>query len=132
MEINQLTKTVIESCIKIHTTVGPVCFERVYEEILYYELIRKGIKTERQVTMPICYETLLISGAFKLDLLIDDQLIAELKSIEVVLPIHYKQMTTYLKLMNLKHGIILNFKVNLMKEGIFRVFNNCGNLRLRD
>ena len=130
MEINTLTKTVIESCIKIHSTVGPGCFEKVYEEILYYELVKKGIKTERQVSMPIRYETLFISGAFKLDLLVEDRLIAEIKSIECMAPVHYKQVTTYLKLMNLKHGIILNFKVNRMKEGIHRVFNNFGNSRL--
>ena len=130
MEINELTGTVIESCIKIHSTVGPGCYEKVYEEILNYELFKKGIKVERQIYMPIKYETLFIPKACVMDLLIENQLIAEIKSIENVLPVHYRQTTTYLKLMNLKHGMIINFKVNRMKEGIHRVFNNSGNLNL--
>ena len=79
--------------------------------------------------MPIQYETLCVPDAYKLDLFIDNQLIAELKSIETVLPVHFKQLMTHLKLMNLKHGILINFKVNMMKEGIHRVFNNYGKLK---
>lgn len=79
--------------------------------------------------MPIQYETLHVPDAYKLDLFIDNQLIAELKSIETVLPVHFKQLMTHLKLMNLKHGMLINFKVNMMKEGIHRVFNNYGRLK---
>ena len=77
--------------------------------------------------MPISYEVLQINDAYKLDLLIEDKVIIEIKSVEHVLPVHFKQVNTYLKLMNLKHGILLNFKVDLMKNGIHRVFNNFGN-----
>jgi GxxExxY protein len=129
MDIDKLTKLVIEICIKIHSTIGPGCFEKVYEEILYHELVKRDIPVQRQLLMPIQYETLFIPDAYKLDLFVDNQLITELKSIEFVTPAHYKQLMTHLKLMNLKYGMLLNFKVNLMKEGIHRVFNNFGRLK---
>jgi GxxExxY protein len=127
MEINQLTGTIIELCIKIHSTIGPGCFERVYEDLLYYEIQKRDIPLQRQLLMPICYEELRIQDAYKLDLLVDDRLIVEIKSVENVLGVHYKQLQTYLKLMKLKNGLLLNFKVDLMKNGVHRVFNNFGN-----
>ena len=126
MHIDELTKLVINLCIKIHTRIGPGCFEKVYEEILYYELIRAEIKVERQLLLPINYEELNIRRAYKLDLLVDDKLIVELKSIQPLPPVFYNQLQTYLVLTNLKHGLLLNFKVPLMKDGIHRVFNNKG------
>lgn len=127
MEANKITALVVDSCIKIHTVIGPGCFERVYEEILYYELNRKNLYLQRQITMPISYEALQINDAYKLDLLVENKVVIEIKSVEHIIPVHFKQVTTYLKLLNLKHGMLLNFKVDLMKEGIYRVFNNFGN-----
>jgi GxxExxY protein len=98
----------------------------VYEEILYYELTKLGIKVERQIIMPISWDDLDLPKAFKLDLLVDDKLILELKSVYPLPTVYFKQIKSHLSLMNLKHGFILNFKVNLMKEGIHRVFNNFG------
>ena len=126
MENNILTGIVVDSCIKIHTAVGPGCYEKVYEEILCYEFEKKGLSFLRQITLPITYESLLVKDAYKIDILLEDKIIIEIKSVEHLLPVHYKQVTTYLKLMNLKNGILLNFKVDLMKEGIHRVFNNFG------
>ena len=126
MYIDDLTNLVINLCIKIHTRIGPGCFEKVYEEILYYELIQAGIKVERQMLLPIQYEELHIRNAYKLDLLIDNKLIAELKSVYPLPPVHFNQLQTHLVLTNLKHGLLLNFKVPLMKDGIHRVFNNKG------
>ena len=130
MNINTLTGIVINLCIKIHSTVGPGCFEKVYEEILYYELIGKGFNVKRQLCLPINYEKLHIENAYKLDLLVDDRLVIELKSINPMPSVFYKQIRTQLSLLNLKHGLLLNFKVELMKEGIFRVYNNAGRERL--
>ena len=127
MEANTITGIIVDASIKIHTAIGPGCYERVYEELLYFELNKRKLNTCRQVTMPIAYETLYINDAYKLDLLIENKVIIEIKSTEHILPVHFKQLNTYLKLMNLKHGILLNFKVDLMKDGIFRVFNNFGN-----
>jgi GxxExxY protein len=109
MDINQLTGEVIRLCLKIHSTIGPGCFERVYEEILYYELAKNGMAVNRQVEMPISYETLFIPRAYKLDLLVENKLIVEIKSVETILPVHFRQMNTQLKLMKLKHGMIINF-----------------------
>lgn len=111
---------------KIHSNVGPGCLERVYEEILYFEICKRNISVRRQVSMPIVYERLNIPEAYKIDLLIDERLILEIKSIEAIAPVHFKIVMTYLNLMNLKNGMILNFKVNRMKEGIHRIFNNNG------
>lgn len=126
MHIDDLTNLVINLCIKIHTRIGPGCFEKVYEEILFYELIRSEIKVERQLLLPINYEELNIRRAYKLDLLVDDKLVVELKSIHPLPPVFYNQLQTHLVLTNLKHGLLLNFKVPLMKDGIHRVFNNKG------
>ena len=126
MEINKLTGLVVDTAIKIHTKVGPGCFEKVYEEILYYELQKSGITIHRQLLLPIEYETLNIENAYKLDLLVDNKLVLELKSVYPLPPVYFKQLKTQLALLNLKHGMILNFKVDLMKDGIYRIYNNSG------
>ena len=130
MDINILTGIVIELCIKIHSKIGPGCFERVYEEILYYELTKLGFKVERQILLPIVYEELKIENAYKLDLLVEDMLVIELKSLSPLPPVYFKQIRTQLSLINLKNGMLLNFKVELMKEGIHRVYNNNGRIKL--
>ena len=127
MEANKITALIVDSCIRIHTAIGPGCYERVYEELLYFEVNKRNLYLERQLTMPISYESLQIDDAYRLDLLVENKIIVEIKSVEHILPVHFKQVNTYLKLMNLKHGMLLNFKVDLMKEGIHRVFNNFGN-----
>jgi GxxExxY protein len=124
--INELTGIVIDLCIKIHTRVGPGCFERVYEEILYYELTKLGFKVQRQLLLPIEYDELYIKDAYKIDLLIEDKLVTELKSKFPLPPVDFNQIHTHLSLLNLKHGLLINFKVPKMKEGIHRVFNNFG------
>ena len=129
MDINTLTEVVIGLCIKIHSRIGPGCFERVYEEILYYELTKLGFKVERQVLLPIVYDDLKIDNAYKLDLLVEDMLVLELKTLHPLPPVYFKQIRTHLTLLELKYGMLLNFKVELMKDGIHRVFNNHGRLK---
>jgi GxxExxY protein len=124
MSINKLTEIIIGVCIKIHSRIGPGCFERVYEELLYYELTKLGFKIRRQLLLPIQYEELFIKEAYKIDLLIEDKLVLELKSVFPLPPVFFKQVHTQLSLLNLKHGMLINFKAPLMKEGIHRVFNN--------
>jgi GxxExxY protein len=126
MEINELTGIVVNICIKIHNRIGPGCFEKVYEEILYYELQKLGILVERQLMLPIAYDELHIKNAYKIDLLVDKKLVLELKSVDPLPIVYFKQLRTQLSLLNLKHGMILNFKVEKMKDGIHRVFNNYG------
>ena len=124
--INELTAIVVDLCIKIHSRVEPGCFERVYEEILYYELTKLGLKVQRQFLLPIQYDELFIKDAYKIDLLIEDKLVLELKSVFPLPPVYFNQIHTHLSLLNLKHGMLINFKVPFMKEGIHRVFNNFG------
>lgn len=126
MPIHELTELVIKLCIKIHKKIGPGCFEKVYEEILYYELTKLGIYVIRQQLMSIGYEELEIKNAYKLDLLIGHKLITEIKSVWPLPAVYFNQLQTHLTLTGLKHGMILNFKVPLMKEGIHRVYNNKG------
>ena len=126
MEINILTGIVVDICIKIHSKIGPGCFERVYEEILYYELIKRRLAVKRQISLPISYEELYIRRAYKLDLLVEEKLILELKTLHPLPSVSFDQIRTHLSLSNLKYGMLLNFKVSLMKDGIHRVFNNKG------
>lgn len=126
MGIDKLTGIIVDLCIKIHSKIGPGCFERVYDEVLYYELNKLGLKVQRQLLLPIQYEELNIENAYKLDLLIEDKLILELKTVHPLPSVYFKQIRTQLSLLNLKYGMLLNFKVELMKDGIHRVFNNFG------
>ncbi len=126
MEINNLTGIVVDLCIKIHSKIGPGCFEKVYEEILYYELLKRGLDVQRQLLFPVVYEELSFRKAYKLDLLVDSKLVLELKTLYPLPPVYFDQIRTHLYLTNLKHGMLINFKVSRMKEGLYRVFNNKG------
>ncbi len=130
--INELTAIVVDLCIRIHSRIGPGCFERVYEEILYHELTKLGFDVKRQVLLPIQYDELYIQDAYKIDLLIENKLVTELKSVHPLPPVFFNQIRTQLSLLNLKHGMLINFKVALMKDGIHRVFNNFGKEELRE
>ena len=126
MNINKLTGIVVDLCIKIHSRIGPGCFERVYEEILYFELAKLGLNVQRQLLLPIQYDELHIRDAYKIDLLVENKLVLELKSVNPLPPVYFNQIRTQLSLLNLKNGMLINFKVELMKDGIHRVFNNFG------
>ncbi|HTL06991.1 MAG TPA: GxxExxY protein [Chitinophagaceae bacterium] len=132
MNINQITGSVVNTCLKIHSRIGPGCFEKVYEEILFFELIKLGYYVERQLLLDIDYDELHIKKAYKIDLLIEQRLVLELKSVCPMPKVYFKQVKTQLSLLNLKHGMLLNFKVDMMKEGIYRIFNNFGRESLND
>src|SRR5258705_2522298 len=121
MDIDDLTGIVIDLCVKIHSKIGPNCYERVYEEVLQYELVKLALNRQRQLHLPIQYEKLNIQNAYKLDLLVENMLVLELKTQQPMPSVYFKQIRTHLSLLNLKHGILLNFKVELMKDGIHRV-----------
>src|SRR3974390_3494916 len=97
---------IVDAAVKIHSAIGPGCFERVYEEIMYFELIKRKLGVERQITMPIVYDTLHIRDAYRIDLLVERNIVVEIKCVKHILPVHFKQVMTYLKLMNLKNGIL--------------------------
>ena len=101
--INELTGIVVDLCVKIHSRIGPGCFEKVYEEILYYELTKLGFDVKRQLLLPIQYDELFVQDAYKIDLLIENKLVTELKSVHPLPPVFFNQVHTYLSLLNLKH-----------------------------
>jgi GxxExxY protein len=123
MTENELAKIVVNVCLKIHKTLGPGLLESVYEEALIFELKKLGVPTERQAGIPVMYEDVKMDIGFRADILIENKLIIELKSIESILPIHKKKLLTYLRLSNKKLGLLVNFNVDLIKDGIFRVAN---------
>lgn len=124
MTENELATIVVDLCYQIHSQLGAGLFESVYEEVLYYELIQMGFKVERQKGIPVHWKDKKMDIGFRADLIIEDKLIIEIKSIESVLPVHKKQMLTYLKLTGLKLGLLVNFNEALIKDGITRVVNN--------
>ena len=123
MTENDLAKIAVDICFKIHVKYGPGLFESVYEEIFNYELLKIGIPYTRQQPIPLIHEEIKMDAGFRADFIIDDKLIIEMKSIEAIAPVHFKQVLTYLKLTNLKLGLLVNFNVNLIKDGIIRIAN---------
>jgi len=123
MKENELSEKVIGLCIKIHNTLGPGLFESVYEEVLCYELQKNNIPFQRQADMPVIYDDLKMDIGFRADIIVDNCLILELKSVENISAVHKKQVITYLKLTGLKLGLLLNFNENLLKDGITRLVN---------
>ncbi len=121
---NQLSRKIVDACFKIHNRLGPGLLESVYEEILFYELKKLDLNVNRQATIPVVYDDLKLSCGFKADLIVNDIVIIELKSVEKVLPVHKKQLLTYLKLTGKKLGLLVNFNDSLIKDGITRIVNN--------
>ncbi len=124
MEVNEITSIIIEESIKIHSDLGPGLFESVYEEILSYRLIKRGLHIQKQVAIPVFYEEIKMEVGFRADLIVESRVIVEIKSIEMVAPVHFKQVLTYLKLTGLKVGLLINFYEALLKDGIKRIVNN--------
>jgi GxxExxY protein len=112
---------IVDAAIKVHRALGPGLLESVYEACLCYELSKRGIPFRRQVNMPIRYEEVLVETGFRVDVLVDECVIAELKSAEAIIPIHEAQLLTHLKLAGIRLGLLLNFNVPLMKQGIKRM-----------
>jgi len=124
MEVNKLTEKVIGSAIEVHKALGPGLLESAYEECLCKELSLRNVDFSRQKEIPIEYKGVKLDCGYRIDVLVEDVLILELKSCETILPIHEAQLLTYLKLSNLNVGLIINFNVPVLKNGIKRMVNN--------
>ncbi len=122
-QINDLTYEVRGCLFRVHSKLGPGLLESVYEEALSFELTKYKIPFKTQVMYPVYYDEVKLSKEFRLDILIDSQLILELKSVETLSPVHAKQMLTYLKITNLKIGLLVNFNVENLQTGIQRIVN---------
>lgn len=123
MTINQLSGKVINISYNIHTHLGPGLFESVYEEILCYELENEGFYIKRQHPIPVYWKEKKMNIGFKADIIVENNLIIEIKSIDQMAPVHYKQLLTYLKLTDIKLGLLINFNEAFIKNGIRRVVN---------
>ena len=124
MTENEISKVVVDLCFKIHKQYGPGLFESVYEELFCYELSKTGLRHKRQHPVPLIHEDIKMEIGFRADVIIEDKVIVELKSVEALADIHYKQVQTYLKLSGCKLGLLINFNVPLIKDGIHRIVNN--------
>jgi len=123
MTENEIAKQILDAAFVVHTKLGPGLLESVYEVILAYELRKRGLTAERQKSMPIMYDNIRFDEAFRSDLVVNRKVIAELKSVEALLPVHAKQLLTQLRLSGLKLGLLINFGEAHLKNGIKRVIN---------
>ena len=124
MNENQIAAAVVDAAFKIHTTLGPGLLESVYESTLEYELRKRGLSVRRQIGLPVYYEGLKLELGYRVDLIVGDKVIIEIKSIEALAPIHKRQLLTYLRLANMRLGLLINFNVERIKDGIHRVVND--------
>ena len=124
MTENEISKIIVNACFKIHTSLGPGLLESVYEHVLEYELAKNNLDVIKQSPLPVIYEGVKMNLGFRTDLIVNRKVIVEIKSIDAIAPVHYKQILTYLKLTNIKLGLLINFNEYLIKDGIKRVVNN--------
>jgi GxxExxY protein len=122
-EPNAISGQVVDAAIAVHTELGPGLLESVYEIAVAYELRQRGFQVERKIPVPVQYRGIKFDEGYRLDLVVNDIVIVEIKSMEAVTTIHRKQILTYLRLTNRPLGLFLNFNVNLMKDGISRIAN---------
>jgi GxxExxY protein len=120
---NKIAKLVVDAAYHVHTKLGPGLLESVYEVVLAHEIEKRGLALERQASIPIQYDGLVFDEGFRADMIVEDAVIIELKSVESVAPVHKKQLLTYLRLTDKKLGLLLNFGAPLIKKGIFRIVN---------
>jgi len=123
-EIDEITGQVVNAAFKVHSGLGPALLESVYELVLARELERRGFTVERQKSVSFEYDGLQFDDALRVDLLIEGCVVVELKSVETLAPVHSKQVLTYLRLLNLPVGLLINFGAATMKEGLHRIVNN--------
>jgi len=123
MRENQIAKDVVDAAFRVHTKLGPGLLESVYEVVLAYEIEKKGLSVIRQKSVSVKYDDMVFDIGFRADIIVEDLVILELKSIEATAPVHKKQLLTYLRLADKKLGLLINFGAPLIKHGITRIVN---------
>lgn len=124
MDVNKITGQIIDAAMKVHSVLGPGLLEGAYEACMLHELTRRRFNVKNQILLPVEYDGTLIDAGYRLDLLVEDLVVVELKAVEKLAPIHEAQLLTYLKLSKKNVGLLLNFNVVQMKDGIRRMVNN--------
>jgi GxxExxY protein len=120
-ELNNLARKAVDAAFAVHSALGPGLLEGIYETCLFHELTKRGLRVERQVSLPVIYDNLILEEGLRLDMLVEDALVLELKTVEVILPVHLAQVLTYLKLSGRRLGLLMNFNVAKIKDGIKRI-----------
>lgn len=123
MTENEISKVVFECALKVHQTLGPGLLESAYEECLCYEIGKHNLKVEKQKALPLVYDDIRLDAGYRIDVLVDDKFIIEIKSVEELNDVHLAQVLTYLRLSNCKLGFLINFNVTLLKNGVRRIIN---------
>jgi GxxExxY protein len=126
MKENELSRIIVSKCFEIHEQLGPGLLESVYEHILHYELVKAGLVVKRQLGIPVVWYTERLDPGFRADLIVETKVLIEIKSIESIAPVHQKTVLTYLRLANIRLGLLVNFNVALIKDGIQRIVNGLG------
>lgn len=124
MTENEIAKIIVDRCFQIHKQYGPGLLESAYEKILAHELYKSSLNFEKQKSIPIKHDNITLESGFRADFIVENKVILELKSVEELSPLHKKQLLTYLKITNLKLGLLINFNSELIKRGITRIVNN--------
>ena len=122
-ELNEITSKILEFSIKVHKSLGPGMLEGAYEICLMHERVRHGFKVERQKKLPIVYDGIRLDAGYRLDLLVNDSVIVEVKAVERLHPVHEAQLLSYLRMTNVKLGLLINFNMKLLRDGVKRVVN---------
>ena len=123
MTENEIAAVVVDAALKIHRTLGPGLLESVYQATLSYELQKRGLRVAQQLALPVYYDSIKLNLGFRVDVLVAEKVIIEIKSVESLAPVHRKQVETYLRLMDLRLALLINFNVELIRDGIQRVVN---------
>jgi GxxExxY protein len=118
---NEISGAVVDAAYRVHCVLGPGLLESAYETALAHEIGRRGLSYDRQVAIPICYDGITLDAAFRADIIVEGKIVVEVKSVEHPLPVHKKQVSTYLRLTDLRLGLLLNFNVVPIKDGISRI-----------
>ncbi|MFZ2282891.1 MAG: GxxExxY protein [Lutibacter sp.] len=124
MNENEISKVIFDCALKIHKNLGPGLLESAYEECLFYELKKYGLNVEKQKALPLVYEEVRLEIGYRIDIIVENKVIVEVKSVEALNDVHLAQILTYLKLSDCKLGMLINFNVTFIKNGIRRVVNN--------
>lgn len=121
---NRITEKIIGCAIEVHKSLGPGLLESAYEECLCYELTQSGLRYKRQVPLPVVYKGVKLECGYRMDLVVEDSVVVEIKAIEKIMPVHEAQLLSYLKLHNKKVGLLMNFHIPVLKNGLKRIVNN--------
>jgi GxxExxY protein len=123
MHENEVARQIVDAAYKIHSTLGPGLLESAYQAVLVYELQRRGLRIEAETPMPVVYEGIQLDVGFRADLIVEEMVIVELKSVEQIVPVHKKQLLTYLRVADKRLGLLINFGAPLIRDGITRIVN---------